>query len=90
MVGALNSIAMGLVSVLRGQSHVGIQQIRRGIELVPESLNVNYEHYLALGLLSDGRPNEAFSTLTRALEWSQQNGGKNRAGSHAPAEGSTI
>ena len=69
---ALNTVFLGLVSVLCGQPQAGLAQIRRGIESFghqPGGLS-----YLALGLASDGRPDEAFSALTTAFDWAEQSG----------------
>ena len=80
MVEGLNSMCVGLVSVFRGQPQAGLEQIHRGIELIPESSPTSpqgtqrYGYLLALGLASDGRPDEAFSKLTSALEWAEQSG----------------
>jgi tetratricopeptide (TPR) repeat protein len=65
-------VFMGLVSVLRGQPQVGLEQMRRATEIIPEY----YRNILALGLAAAGRPDEAFSALTRALEWTEQSGEK--------------
>ena len=74
---ALNMIFMGLVSVLRGQRQAGIEQLRRGIELISESSGLYGQvsgGFLALGLASAGRLDEALAALIPALEWAVQAG----------------
>ena len=70
---ALNTVCLGLVSVLRGQPQAGLEQIRRGIESFGHPPGA-YGSYLALGLASDRRPDEAFSALTTAFDWAEQSG----------------
>ena len=70
-------IFMGLVSVLRGQRQAGIEQLRRGIELISESSGLYGQvsgGFLALGLASAGRLDEALAALIPALEWAVQAG----------------
>jgi tetratricopeptide (TPR) repeat protein len=72
---------MGLVSVLRGQTSAGLELLRRGLQLQPPGSVYGQEpqafgYFQALGLASAGRPDEAFSTLIRALEWAEQVGMK--------------
>jgi predicted ATPase len=70
-----NLTLMGLVSALRGQPQAGLEQTQRGIELLSASSPQPREAYgylLALVLALDGRPDEAFSTLTPAFEWAEQ------------------
>jgi tetratricopeptide (TPR) repeat protein len=74
---AWNLELMGLVSALRGQAQAGLEQIQRGIELLSVSSPQPREAYgylLARVLALDGRPDEAFSTLTPAFEWAEQKG----------------
>jgi len=72
------SICLGLVSALGGQPQAGLEQLRPGIQLMRESsarlLACNYGYYLARGLASAERPDEAFSMLTPAFEWAEQTG----------------
>jgi predicted ATPase/class 3 adenylate cyclase len=80
--GATNTILMGLVSVLRGQAVAGLEQLRQGIELLSAcsafgQQPVPHGYYLALGLASAGRPDEAFAALLPDLERMEQSGVEN-------------
>ena len=80
VIRALTATFMGLVSVLRGEALAGLEQVHRGIELFPASWlpfpqqRQRYGYYLALGLASAGRPDEAFSTLLPTIDWTEQCG----------------
>jgi tetratricopeptide (TPR) repeat protein len=70
-----NTVCIGIVSSMRGQAQAGLEQIYRGIELGSASSPQPREAYgyvLALALALGGRLDEAFSTLTPALEWAEQ------------------
>jgi tetratricopeptide (TPR) repeat protein len=73
-------IYTGLSAALHGQAQAGLEQLHRGMEFFALSsatakLETTEEaYYLALGLELAGRPDEAFATLTPALEWSEQSG----------------
>jgi tetratricopeptide (TPR) repeat protein len=79
LLGALNSIFIGLVSALRGHRQTGLEQIHRGIELHSASstsggMGVGVNLYLAMGYALAGRPDEAFATLIPTLEWAEKVG----------------
>jgi len=79
-VRAFNALAMGLVSALRGQVQAGLEQLRRGVQLLaassaPFKLPPHEERlYLAWGYELAGKPQEALATLTPAFEWTEQSG----------------
>ena len=77
--GATNTIFMGLVSVLRGQAVAGLEQLHRGIELRSASAGVGQQPephglYLAHGLASAGRPDDALAALVPDLQRMEQSG----------------
>jgi tetratricopeptide (TPR) repeat protein len=71
---------MGLVSALRGQVQAGLEQLRRGVELLAASSAPfkqpphEERYYLAWGYELAGKPQEALATLTPAFEWTEQSG----------------
>jgi class 3 adenylate cyclase/tetratricopeptide (TPR) repeat protein len=80
VVRAFDAVAMGLVSALRGQVQAGLEQLRRGVELLAASSAPfkqpphEERYYLAWGYELVGKPEEALATLTPAFEWTEQSG----------------
>ena len=76
----VNTILIGLVSVLRGQAMAGLEQLRPAWEYVSARSTAfrpelsTYAYYLALGYELAGRPDEAFAALIPALQWMEQSG----------------
>jgi tetratricopeptide (TPR) repeat protein len=79
-VRAMNAAALGLVSALRGHVQAGLEELRRGVELLAASSAPfnqppqQERYYLAWGYELAGKPQEALATLTTVFEWSEQSG----------------
>jgi tetratricopeptide (TPR) repeat protein len=79
---AANTIFMGTVSALRGQAQAGLEQLRRGAELLTANTATSWQepqlyiggYNLALGYELAGRPDEALATLIPALGWMERRG----------------
>ena len=79
VVGATTTLFMGLVTVERGQALAGLEQLHRGIELRSASPAFGQQpephgFWLAEGLASVGRLDEAFAALVPDLQRMEQSG----------------
>lgn len=77
IVGAFNTVFMGLLAALRGQAQAGLEQICRGSEILAANsatFRQGPQYVLALGYALAGKPDEAFATLEEALKWAERSG----------------
>jgi tetratricopeptide (TPR) repeat protein len=77
LIRAVNTLLMGLVSAMCGQTQAGLEQLRRGMEIFGASAErlKGWDAHFAWGCELAGRPNEAFAALIPAIEAVEQSGG---------------
>ena len=76
-IGALNTALLGLLSASQGKAQAGLEQVCQGLAILAAGSGTFREqdqYLLALGYGFAGKPDEAFATLEKALEWTERSG----------------